>query len=95
METKLNKGGRLVEYNLEMAKQIQRGGANGRDLKGLQNTNGSLIYVNPFAVFNHDSPSTKIGIISHSALKNIRTGLSSVNACMLDQTNLQICFKFW
>ena len=81
VEAKLQKAGRLEEYNVEMKKQIERGAAKPRDVSELENNKGPLNYVAHFAVFNPDSPSTKLRIVSHSALKNIHTGLS-VNDCM-------------
>ena len=81
VESKLMKAGRLTEYNLEMQKQIDRGVAQLRDERELQNYEGPLNYVAHFAVFNPESPSTKLRIVSHSALKNSHTGLS-INDCM-------------
>ena len=83
VESKLLKAGRLEEYNAEMQKQIDRGVAVPRDETELQAYEGPLNYVAHFAVFNPESPSTKLRIVSHSALKNVHTGLS-VNDCMLE-----------
>ena len=71
----------MEEYNSEMKKQIERGAAKPRDEIELENYSGPVNYVAHFAVFNPDSPSTKLRIVSHSALKNIHTGLS-LNDCM-------------
>ena len=69
-----------------MQKQIDRGVAVPRDEEELQAYKGPLNYVAHFAVFNPESPSTKLRIVSHSALKNIHTGLS-VNDCMYEGPN--------
>ena len=60
VEAKLLKAGRLEEYNEEMKKQIQRGVARRRDAVQLETHPGPLNYVAHFAVFNPDSPSTKL-----------------------------------
>ena len=95
---KLAKADRLEEYNKEMQKQMDRGVAKQRDLKELEGYGGPLNYVAHFAVFNPESPSTKLRIVSHSALKNIHTGLS-VNDCMYAGPNqltdlLEVLIKF-
>ena len=86
MENKLLKAGRLEEYNAEWRKQIDRGVAKLRDEKELKGHKGPLNYVAHFAVFNPESPSTKLRIVSHSALKNAHTGMS-VNDCMFAGPN--------
>ena len=57
-----------------------------RDENKLQNYKGPLNYMAHFAVFNPVSPSTKLHIVSHSALKNSHTGLS-INNCLLSRPN--------
>ena len=52
----------------------------------MQQGDGPRNYVAHFAVFNPASPSTKLRIVSHSALKNAHTGLS-VNDCMFEGPN--------
>ena len=58
----------------------------------IDNYKGPVNYNNHFEVINENSSSTRLQIVSNSAQKNARSGLS-LNDCMAKGPELLVCAK--
>ena len=75
-EKRIMKQGILEEYNSEMQKAIEAGTVVKLTDRELREWSGGIHYIVLFAVTKEGSSSTKVQIVSDSALKNNITGLS-------------------
>ena len=64
------------EYHGEMAKAIEAGSLRKLSSEEMSSWNGPIHYITLFAVLNNDSKSTRVRVVSNSAMKNAHTHLS-------------------